>query len=310
MTKEWLSFSGQVARLSTRGLRVEDADQAQAFLSVTNYYRFSSYFRYWQRDPLRGDNTFVAGSSFETIQGLYEAEQMLAAECLRVLGKTELLFRTLFAHHYAALVTACGGLTSGKELSPSPDPKKDDADEFVMRDLDRSKEVFVRHYRNTSYTNHQGKYTAQAYAELPVWIAVEALSFGTLSRCLEASEGSGVLAAVADEIDVAHATLASQIRSLVYLRNHCAHHARLWNHSVLDSPGLNNNIARRAKKKYGAFEDRAVFRILIVLDLILEQGDLERNWLERKVLPILTENAILEVGLHSPRKYGNYVPPN
>lgn len=45
MTKEWLSFSGQVARLSTRGLRVEDADQAQAFLSVTNYYRFSGYFR-------------------------------------------------------------------------------------------------------------------------------------------------------------------------------------------------------------------------------------------------------------------------
>lgn len=139
---------------------------------------------------------------------------------------------------------------------------------------------------------------------------MEALSFGTLSRCLEASERSGVLAAVAAEIDVAQGTLASQVGSLVYLRNRYAHHARLWNHSVLDSPGLNNNIARRARRKRGVFEDRAVFRTLVVLNLILEQAGLESRWLERKVLPLLAENITLEEGLRSPRKYGEYVPQN
>lgn len=42
------------------------------FLSRVSYYRVAGYFRYWQRNPANGDNTFFPGSTFTTIQQLYE----------------------------------------------------------------------------------------------------------------------------------------------------------------------------------------------------------------------------------------------
>lgn len=51
MQKDWLSFDEQLELLARRGMRIEDECTAVQVLSRVSYYRFSGYFRYWQKDP-------------------------------------------------------------------------------------------------------------------------------------------------------------------------------------------------------------------------------------------------------------------
>ena len=103
MVKRWLSYDEQVKLLQARGLTVTDTASAAEFLSRVNYYRFSGYFRYWQADPMAGNNHFLDGSSFEVIQRLYEAEQDLVAVCDEVLHPIEVLLRIRFAYYLSLI---------------------------------------------------------------------------------------------------------------------------------------------------------------------------------------------------------------
>ena len=79
MPKTWLSVEEQAARLRDRGLGIDDEHECLRFLSHVSYYRFSGYFRYWQRSPETGDNRFISGTAFSTIHDVYTTEQAVAA---------------------------------------------------------------------------------------------------------------------------------------------------------------------------------------------------------------------------------------
>ncbi|AZN29608.1 Abi family protein [Flaviflexus salsibiostraticola] len=304
MGKSWLSYEQQVDLLKKRGLEVRDPDSAVEFLSRVNYYRASGYFRYWQRQPGAGDNRFIEGANFEKVRQLYEAEQALVLVCDEVLHPIEVLLRTRFAHHYAEHVSAIGAFAHGEGFTQPRDPDDELVQEYVLRNLDRSKETFVAHYRDEiKVGNH---YSPDAYARMPIWVAVEAFSFGSLSRLIEASAESGVLDSLAGSMSVSRKTLPSQVRSFVYLRNRIAHCAKLWNHSVLDVPGLLPNIATRAKKNYRPFTDHSIYKIFVALDDVATKTGIADSWLAHKVEPILQENRLLAQGIASPAKYGQF----
>ena len=300
--KPQLSYDKQADLLARRGLTIDDRKECMDFLSTVSYYRLSGYFRYWQRDPAKGDNRFHRGSSFKVIRDLYVAEQHLKALCERVLWPVEILLRTRFAHSYAERFGAYGAFNIGEGFTRPLEERGKRVEEYALRDLDRSKEAFVAHYRE-NFT--AGDPTARdPYDQMPIWAAVEAFSFGTLSRLIEASRRAGVLDAVADGMKISHTVLASQVRSFVYLRNRIAHHARLWNHSVLDAPKIMPNISRRAKKAYRSFDDRSIYKILVALDGVCANSKLKANWLEEEIEPFLSEHPLLAMGVATPRKYG------
>lgn len=303
MDKHWLSYEEQVDLLHDRGLIITDRASAIEFLSRVNYYRLSGYFRYWQLAPTSGNNHFVEGSSFDTIQHLYESEQQLIAVCDEVLHPIEVLLRTRFAHYYAQHVSPRGAFARGEGFTQSADPNRERVEGHALANLDRSKEAFVTHYRDEIKTG--STYSVDAYARMPIWVAVEAFSFGSLSRLIEASGKSGVLQDLADSMNVSPATLPSQVRSFVYLRNRVAHCAKLWNHAVLDKPGLLPNISRRAKRKHRQFSDHSIYKILVSLDHIATKTGIQTDWLTRRVDPILAENDLLAAGIANPVRYGD-----
>ena len=272
MNKRWLSYEEQVGLLQERGLNIADTMSAIEFLSCVNYYRLSGYFRYWQIAPTTGNNQFLDGSSLEMIQELYEAEQALVAVCDEVLHPIEILLRTRFAYYYAQNVGAIGSFARGEGFTQSPQPNNERVEEHALSNLDRSKETFVTHYRDDIKTGTV--YSVEAYARMPIWVAVEAFSFGSLSRLIEASGKSRVLHDIADSMNVSPATLPSQVRAFVYLRNRIAHCAKLWNHSVLDRPGLLSNISRRAKRDHRQFSDHSIYKIFVALDQVAKKTGL------------------------------------
>ena len=302
MDKCWLSYEQQVALLQERGMTISDTASAAEFLARVSYYRLSGYFRYWQIDPTGGNNRFIEGSSFDIVRNLYETEQNLVSVCSDVLHPLEVLLRTRFAHYYAQYVAPQGAFSRGLGFTQSADPNAERVEEHALSNLDRSKEAFVSHYRDNIKTGNS--FSIEAYERMPIWVAVEAFSFGSLSRLIEASGKSGVLHAMAESMIVSPATLPSQVRSFVYLRNRIAHCAKLWNHSVLDSPGLLPNIARRAKRNYRQFGDRSIYKVFVALDYVATRSGLRENWLTSHVEPILKTNDLLASGIAMPTRYG------
>ena len=309
MGKRWCSFDEQVALLAERGLRIRDPEAAKRLLKQVGYYRLSGYLRYWQRDPERGDKTFVDGASFETVRGVYAGETMLADVAIAALRRLELVLRTQFAHAFGQIVGPCRLLTADDAFTPPPPSATGpSAQEALLRDLNRSREPFVDRYRDSSRSDGRGGFLPAAYERMPAWVAVQACSFGTLSRCLEASGRTAVRDTVAGRIGTGRAQIASQTRALVYLRNRCAHAARIWNHSVLAAPSLTPKTASRIKRQYRTFENRSVSQTLVLIHILLAGNGQEKDWLGARVEPILRDNEILARGITHPRKFQDFTP--
>lgn len=309
MGKRWCSFDEQVALLAERGLRIRDPEAAKRLLKQVGYYRLSEYLRYWQRDPERGDKTFVDGASFETVRGVYAGETMLADVAIAALRRLELVLRTQFAHAFGQIVGPCRLLTADDAFTPPPPSATGpSAQEALLRDLNRSREPFVDRYRDSSRSDGRGGFLPDAYERMPAWVAVQACSFGTLSRCLEASGRTAVRDTVAGRIGTGRAQIASQTRALVYLRNRCAHAARIWNHSVLAAPSLTPKTASRIKRQYRTFENRSVYQTLALIHILLAGNGQEKDWLGARVEPILRDNEILARGITRPRKFQDFTP--
>ena len=275
MGKRWCSFDEQVALLAERGLRIRDPEAAKRLLKQVGYYRLSEYLRYWQRDPERGDKTFVNGASFETVRGVYAGETMLADVAIAALRRLEMVLRTQFAHAFGQIVGPCRLLTADDAFTPPPPSATGpSAQEALLRDLNRSREPFVDRYRDSSRSDGRGGFLPDAY----------------------------------ERIGTGRAQIASQTRALVYLRNRCAHAARIWNHSVLAAPSLTPKTASRIKRQYRTFENRSVYQTLVLIHILLAGNGQEKDWLGARVEPILRDNEILARGITRPRKFQDFTP--
>lgn len=261
--KQSLSWDEQVALLVGRGLAVDDEAACASFLATTNYYRFSGYARYFQQAPHLGHDDFHDGTSFEEVRAVYEADEALRIALIKPLAQVEVLLRAHTAYLIAHTHGPRGRYLEADFYTDAGD--KEPTVEACLRDVERSKERHILRYRNSSTG-------IPDYRDLPVWSAVEAWSFGTLSKCIERGAQGLMAEAVATSLGVAKAGFAYRVRSLVYLRNRCAHHSRLWHHSVIDAGPTPNNVRVKAKKLAGQFEHRSVLDVIASLDDILVRG--------------------------------------
>lgn len=236
------------------------------------------------------------------VRDLYDTEQELSLVCDEILHSLEVLLRTRFAHYYAKLVGEQGCFAAGKGFTPAPNHRNKPIADYILYNLNRSKEGFIRHYR---IENGTGAYTADSYRMMPIWVAVEVLPLGTLSRMIAASQESGVLAAMAESMNTSPARLPSQVRSFVYLRNRIAHCSRLWNHSVLDVPGLLAKTERRLKRNR-RFTNHSVYKVFAAMDDVATRAGLSTDCLDTRINPILDANALLAAGICEPRKWNQF----
>ncbi len=87
----------------------------------------------------------------------------------------------------------------------------------ITKEISRSKETFVKHFRD-SYTDD----------DLPLWMVVEIISFGTLSKLytmLSPQTEKEILTGT----NLPSLVFKNWLHVFSYVRNLSAHHSRLWN---------------------------------------------------------------------------------
>jgi abortive infection bacteriophage resistance protein len=209
--KPWLSTADQVARLAQRGLSVNDIPAAEAFLSHVNYYRFSGYCLAFEDQR----HQFRNGTRFEDVREAYFFDVKLRDIVLEALEVIEIDFRTTVAHAFSRSHGAYGHTDASVFY-----PRFNHAEwlEAIRQEASRSRELFVTHFR--------GKY--QDFPDLPIWIATEVMSYGSLSRMYDGMKKEDQKAAAINYQVHKPRVLSSVMHHFVYVRNICAHHARLW----------------------------------------------------------------------------------
>jgi len=209
-----LSCGKQIDLLISRGLVVSDREKAEKFLSQVNYYRLSAYCLPFEIKR----HQFHSGVTFERIQKLYEFDRRLRFLIDEALEVVEISIRTVvsyfLANKYGAFAHEQGVIFFNKKRHS----------EWLVKtheETNRSKETFVEHYKN--------KY--EGFPQIPIWMAVEVMSFGALSQLYHNLLRPDQIA-IAKSIGYHSSVLSSWLHTFTYTRNICAHHSRIWNRQL------------------------------------------------------------------------------
>jgi abortive infection bacteriophage resistance protein len=309
--KPHLALDQQVERLRQRGMEVPDDGRAHRCLATIGYYRLSGYY-YPYRKPGTGGGSrrsdeFEPGTTLDQVLALYEFDRQLKLLVLDAVERVEIMIRVKVGYvlgmrgAFAHLDSGCldGNFTKvreGEEQSQYAVWL-----EKMQQELDRSKEDFLAHFRET----YDGR--------LPVWVVTEILDFGSLSRLY-----SGLLRAdrdlIAKDLDILDGTgsgngsvLANWLQVLNFVRNTCAHHSRLWNRNMTVQVGRKalRHIAPLKHVTDGptTTTDR-VYGALCVLSFLLDHAGSAVGW--RATVRVLLADQ-LPPSMRGPQEMG--LPP-
>jgi len=148
----------------------------------------------------------------------------------------EIAFRTHISYHVAHTYGSLGYLNSAHFENENYHAA------FISeleKEVQRSQEIFIKH--------HIEKYNGQ----IPVWVAVEVLSFGALSKLFSNMKSDDRNQISRSNYRVPARYLESWLKCLSYLRNICAHYGRLYNRPLTSKPRLDER-----SKKMGIHQDR------------------------------------------------------
>lgn len=264
--KPFKTYDEQIQILQGRGLIVDDLNFARHILTHFNYYRITAYRFPFLVSPYQADN-YKCGTRFEDLWDLYRFDQKLRWLVNEACKALEISVRARWAY------------VMGERFGPQA---YEASQAFVNQtrhtghlrqlddELDRSREIFVKHYKN--------KYDM---ARPPIWAACEVMSFGTLSHFFSISP-KNEQKQIAQTYRLQAETMKSLLQQAVYLRNLCAHHSRLWNRKLTITPTLPRShppglIASLDTSKYNEQESRKIYNSLVLLghtqSVILPDGD-------------------------------------
>lgn len=218
--KPALTFHDQANLLISRGLIVNNPLELETYLQNTNYYRLSGYWYIFKTvDPVSGNEIFKPGTTFTMIQERYEFDRRLRLLIMDAIERIEVaIFRTRMVEIHSMQYGPFG-----YSQFNNYNPKFTQADfQKLMTDISedelRSREEFINRYRT--------KYSSEKY--LPFWMVTELMSFGQLLT-LYRNQDFTLKKILASQFNLYSMVLDSWLLTLNYIRNCCAHHARLWN---------------------------------------------------------------------------------
>lgn len=227
-----LTIESQLSLLESRGLTINDRPKALGYLQAISYYRLSAYFLPYQLTK----DAFNANTSFEQIIQTYTFDRELRLLVFDCIERIEVAIRTQLIYsmaiHYnnshwqdsQSLFVAPSYNRMGKLV----DPYSDFQGIISKAKTARTPEVFIKHYTDSYDTP----------SNPPAWMCFELLTIGELSHIYRGLRNNADKKRVSDFFDVHPTVFISWLHSITYVRNICAHHARLWNKDLAIEPEI------------------------------------------------------------------------
>lgn len=272
-TKPHYTYAQQLNALVNKGMVIDMAEsQALHYLSHCNYYRLSGY---WYDYKVNNTEAFKTNTHFSEIVQLYQFDKELRILLLDAIEQIEVSVRTKMAYHLGeaygahALLNEAVFRHQGAYQKTLVKLKKESLD---------SNKVFIQHF------------IAKYQEPLPpIWAVVELMSMGQLSHCYKNLKTRQDAKVIADNFDLDSKTLQSFLHHLTTLRNHCAHHSRVWNRRFTITLQRPKKPAALVSAWQGdAIASKKLYNTLIMMVWMLNIIEPEHNWTHR-LLALLNE---------------------
>ena len=216
----------QVALLRSRGLEVANEQSAKLHLENINYFRLSGYSRYFADPADPNCERFQPDTSFDDLIALYVFDRRLRAHLQEAFERIEIAIKGSIAYH--------GAIHGGAFWLNDPANFDHGSHHEIISLLDaacvpadgKHKQLYLEHF-----------YTKYSDPHPPAWVVTEVLSFHGASIVYKRAKGA-VRLPIAQRFGVQHDVLESWLHALVFARNLCAHHSRVWNRAFTIWPQI------------------------------------------------------------------------
>lgn len=267
MPKPFLSFDAQLAHLQTnKGLTIPDPAYAKSMLQQIGYFGLIGGYK----TPFRNPSTrkYRYGTQFEDIVALYQFDENLRELFLKYILKIERHIRSLLSYYF----TEKYGEQQTHYLNPGNyDPRYAPDVARLINTLDK----LANHTSDYPYINHQ----RQTYGNVPLWVLVNGLSFGSLSKFYNFLT-SDLKTKVAKHFDKVNIRQLEQFLSVITkFRNVCAHNERLFSYQTRnDGPDMPLHQKLRIPQRGTQYTcgKRDLFAVVIAFRYLLPNEDFKK----------------------------------
>lgn len=258
-----LTFEQQAERLQQRGLKIDDMAKATVWLERVGYYRLKPYWT--ALVDLNGD--MLPNASLAHAVDLYCFDARLRNIVGDALERIEVMLRVKVSHAIGRRHVA--GHLMPSHLDPAKTIQHADWQDKANAQLSECREQWLQDF-------------LAVYGEpVPTWMAVEAWSFGTVSK-LYALMNRNDRAAIAKGFVTNPETFTSWMRTCSTVRNTCAHHNRLWNKPLVDQPVVPKTWEAKPVQHIGStrLTETRVYSVIALAAYCLRQMGNADRWVE------------------------------
>lgn len=257
------SVTDQIALLKSGLLQITDEQRAAHLLNNISFFRLKSYMY-----PLMADKQlriFKPGATFEKVYNLYKFDSALRKLLSAELEKIEVSIRTQIS---AILCREKGVFWFADVANFSNERKHADTLKKIKAELDRSDDDQILAFK-------------QEYDDEfpPAWMTLEVTSLGSLSMLYSLLKPGQEKREIARYYGLPDTVFESWLHSIVYVRNICAHHSRLWNKVLRICP----QPPRRTHRPFLTISARnnRVYYVLSVIQYLLQTINPTNTFSER-----------------------------
>lgn len=249
-----LNIDQQIQNLRQLGLQIED-EFAKKVLNEISYFRLIKAYglEYKSRNTYFNENT-----TFESIVYLYRFDLKFRHQIFQQIETVEIILRCKLANYISSKYGIHGYYDESIFAKPELHKKfKEEVDEALWRNRNSP---FVKNFQE----NYDPGY-------LPFYALVEILSFGTLSRFYKNLNNSDKKDVGKKLFGIGYTYLESWFECLAFVRNKCAHYARLYNVDLTISPILYKQYKERQ------IDEKRIFSALLCMKHIIGLTD---DWIQ------------------------------
>jgi len=222
--KQATTIEQQIEVLQKRGVEIDvSKEKAKEILSDIGYFRLGFYcFPFETTYPSRKKRThkYKQGTKFSDIVSLYYFDMDLRNILLKYLNRVEINFRTSIIYRASNQHIDCNTWF----VSPAVMSK------IFIDKFDN--ELYTENFkRNPIIKNHHKKYINDKYA--PAWKTLEFFTFGAMFKVFQNLKDKSLKQTISLQYNVRNIdTFEVYFRTIVELRNLCAHGSVLFDHKL------------------------------------------------------------------------------
>ena len=249
-----LTVREQIGLLRAKGLLITEADNIEHWLSHTSYFRFKNY-SYSFKDYKNAGGNYFPDTSFTMVKDLYAFDRKLRIAVFDAIENIEISVKT----HISNIMSNANGAHWYLDSRHFFVGKGFNHQKFLKHIKDallQTSEPVLQHYRKTYDPIYP-----------PSWMLMEIITFRTLSIMFENMVPSDEKVQICHSFNLIKRQFVSWLQCFSFIRNKCAHHARLVYSKTIFPPSMPKRNNRTFLKE--PVDNTTLYAVLSCLQYML-----------------------------------------